>query len=150
MLDARIDWDDVRVLDLYAGSGALGLEAFSRGATSVSLVESDRQAIAAIRSNVAECGAAARVEARRVDDFLRTTRERFGLILADPPYGIAEPDLTGVIAGAVALLEEDGLVVLERAKRAPQTSWPAEVEVIVVKNYGDTRVEVARKAAPVG
>lgn len=147
MLDARMDLDDAAVLDLYAGSGALGLEALSRGARHVVFVESDRKAVAAIRANIATCDAGDRttLAGRSVADFLGGPRQPFDLILADPPYAIDDALLAHVLADVADLLTNDGLLVVERAKRAPQTSWPGGLDVVVTKNYGDTRIEVAAR-----
>lgn len=146
MLDARVDLDDVDVLDLYAGSGALGLEALSRGGRHAVFVESDRAALAAIRANVSTCGVGDRatIVGRPVADYL-TGGGRFDLIFADPPYAIDDDDLTKVLAQVTASLTDRGVVVLERGKRAPTTGWPDALEVIVAKNYGDTRVELAAR-----
>ncbi|MFW0790204.1 16S rRNA (guanine(966)-N(2))-methyltransferase RsmD [Gordonia sp. CPCC 205333] len=148
MLEARIELVDAAVLDLYAGSGALGLEALSRGAAHTVFVESDRKAVAAIRANIGTCGVGDRttLDTRSVLDFLSGSRPRFDLILADPPYGIDDDELTRTLIGLADLLAVDGLLVLERGKRSPQTRWPSGLAPIVAKNYGDTRVEVAARA----
>lgn len=147
MLDARMDLEDAAVLDLYAGSGALGLEAISRGARHAVFVEADRKALSAIRANIATCDAGDRTTlvGRSVVDFLAGPRQRFELILADPPYAIDDEELTAVLVDVVESLADDGLLVLERGKRSPATSWPQSVEVVVTKTYGDTRVEVAAR-----
>lgn len=152
MLDARIGVDGVDVLDLYAGSGALGLEALSRGGRQAVFVESDRKALAAVRANVSTCGVGDRatVVGRSVVDYLSGAQRPFDLIFADPPYAIDDAEVTKVLARLGDLLTEPGLVVFERAKRAPATTWPEALEAIVVKNYGDTRIEVAGRRAGVG
>jgi 16S rRNA (guanine966-N2)-methyltransferase len=111
-----------RVLDLFAGTGALGLEALSRGAAHVSFVERDPRAIAVIADNVARCGVGARAAViraavERVGDRLAGD---FDLILADPPYDIDDP--AALLAVFVPRLAPGGLLVLEHAKRraAPQ------------------------------
>jgi 16S rRNA (guanine966-N2)-methyltransferase len=107
-----------RVLDGYAGTGAVGIEARSRGASEVVFVERDRRAAALISENLAHCGvtsgcAIMRADIGRLPDPFGT--RRFDLILLDPPY--AEPDLDAVVARAGAWLAADGLLVLEHARR---------------------------------
>ncbi|MGV9712329.1 16S rRNA (guanine(966)-N(2))-methyltransferase RsmD [Gordonia sp. NPDC003424] len=151
ILEARTDLDAARVLDLYAGSGALGLEALSRGAATAVLVDSRRAATSAIVANARGCGVVDRVTAvtRPVAAFLSTPPTAgFGLILLDPPYDIADSEIAQTLSALAApeWLAADGIVVVERAVRAPETEWPDELEVLVTKNYGDTRVEVAARA----
>ncbi|WP_040524753.1 16S rRNA (guanine(966)-N(2))-methyltransferase RsmD [Gordonia effusa] len=148
MLDVRMDLDGASVLDLYAGSGALGLEAISRGAEHAVFVESDRKAAAAIRANIGVCGVGDRatVDARRVTDFLAGSRRSFDLVLADPPYAIDDDELAKVLLHLATSISEEGLVVLERGKRSAVTVWPEGLESLVIKIYGDTRVELAGRA----
>ncbi|MFW0796384.1 16S rRNA (guanine(966)-N(2))-methyltransferase RsmD [Gordonia sp. CPCC 205515] len=148
ILDARIEVDGTQVLDLYAGSGALGLEALSRGASSATLVDSRRAATSVITANVKTCGVGDRttVVTRTTAAFLATAPAApLDLIFLDPPYDLDVAEVTAALAelAAPAWLAPDGLIVLERAVRAPDTGWPTELEVLVSKNYGDTRVEVA-------
>ena len=98
-LESRDAVQGAHVMDLYAGSGALGLEAASRGAASVLLVESDRGAIGVIRANIADVGAAgARVQAGTVEAALdRTPTLAYDLVLADPPYDVDEDSLAAVL-----------------------------------------------------
>jgi 16S rRNA (guanine(966)-N(2))-methyltransferase RsmD len=110
-----------RVLDGYAGTGALGIEALSRGAASVTFVDRDTRAEALVADNLAHCGVAggyaiirASVE-RAIDDLRAATRDPFDLILLDPPYD-ARPD--AVLAASADLLAPGGLVVLEHARRS--------------------------------
>lgn len=107
-----------RVLDLYAGVGALGLEALSRGATSVVFVERRRQAAAAIRDNVEAFGLTERASLVGKDVWSALSRlaadlERFDIIFADPPYRSSEPEKLLRFLGEEALLASDGIVVIE-------------------------------------
>jgi 16S rRNA (guanine966-N2)-methyltransferase len=107
-----------RVLDGYAGTGAVGIEARSRGASEVVFVERDARAATLIEDNLAHCGvtsgcAIMRADIGRLPDPFGA--RRFDLILLDPPY--AEPDLEAVVARAGAWLAVDGLLVLEHARR---------------------------------
>jgi len=135
-----------RVLDLYAGSGALGLEAASRGAATADLVERSRPAAAKARENVARVERAmdrrglARVHAVAVDAFLHSAREAYDLVLLDPPYELGEEELSGTLALLVPHLGADALVVVERSRRSPEPAWPAALEPVRDRAYGDTAV----------
>ncbi|MGK2319834.1 16S rRNA (guanine(966)-N(2))-methyltransferase RsmD [Gordonia rhizosphera NBRC 16068] len=149
MLDARVELAETRVLDLYAGTGAFGLEAISRGAESAVLVDAARRATSVITANARECGVADRVSVitRPVEAYLAMpAADTFDVVFLDPPYDLDDAATTADLAGvADGWLADDGLVVLERAARASETSWPAGMTVLVHKNYGDTRVEVAAR-----
>jgi len=101
-----------RVVDLFAGSGALGLEAASRGATEVVLIDSDRQAVEALRDNVSSLGMVG-IQVLRGDalEFLRTDRRQFDVVFADPPF--AEADPPGLLAQAGSRLTPLGVVYVE-------------------------------------
>lgn len=146
-IEARMDLDGVRVLDLYAGSGALGLEALSRGAGAALLVESDRRAAAVLRGNIADLGlAAAQVRVGAVAQVLaQAATGEFDLVFADPPYDLptaaVEADL-GALA-AHGWLAEDALLLVERSARSAEISWPAGFAGRAPKRYGETRIESA-------
>jgi 16S rRNA (guanine966-N2)-methyltransferase len=134
------------VLDLYAGSGALGLEAASRGAELVLLVESNRKAVAVIRQNITTVGQpGVRVLA---DTVLRVLSGgppsgiRMDLVLIDPPYDVREEALTEVLTALVERewLASEAFVVVERSTRSPQPTWPKGLELSGEKRYGDTAV----------
>jgi 16S rRNA (guanine(966)-N(2))-methyltransferase RsmD len=111
--------DGAHVLDAFAGTGAIGLEAISRGAASVTFVERDPRAIAVLRANVDKCGVAGACRIVR-GDFLHTNSDWTGdanLVVMDPPYGIATLD--DVVARGVAAARADGRVVLEHSRRRP-------------------------------
>ena len=111
-----------RVLDGYAGTGAVGIEALSRGAASVTFVEQDRRAKALIGENLAHCGVAdgyAIIHANALRAFreLHAGGAVFDLILLDPPYADNDTQIASVLAESAAMLAPDGLVVLEHARR---------------------------------
>ncbi|MEV0028114.1 16S rRNA (guanine(966)-N(2))-methyltransferase RsmD [Nocardia sp. NPDC050793] len=146
-LDARMDLDGARVLDLYAGSGALGLEALSRGASYALLVESDRKAAAVVRGNIADLGLpGAELRVGPVAAVLaQGGAGRFDLVLSDPPYDV---DTAAVTADLVALadgawLHPDALIVVERSSRSPEIDWPAAFVAAKPRRYGETRLELA-------
>ncbi len=133
------------VLDLFAGSGALGIEALSRGAAAVRFVERDRAAVAMIERNLAKTKLSARVSQRDVFDFLRrpATTERFDIIFADPPYEKTENDeaFTALLLaseGLTASLEPEGIFILEKhpSEMLPETAW----RILRRKAYGATEV----------
>jgi len=145
MLDARFDLDGMSVLDLYAGSGALGIEAVSRGAADVTFVDSGRKAAATIGANVKACGIAssAIVLARSVSAYLSSPPERvFDLVFSDPPYDVDAQTIAADLGHLVSRLAEGALVVVERSTRSRGDIWPEGFEAVLDKSYGDTRVEV--------
>ncbi|MBM7229877.1 MULTISPECIES: 16S rRNA (guanine(966)-N(2))-methyltransferase RsmD [Dietzia] len=153
-IDSRVDLDGAAVLDLFAGSGALGLEALSRGADTAWFVEENPRAVACLKKNTAGASSSS--------PSLRTTVRRaalpaavegdcpvpggFHLVLADPPYErsavLDEPVLAALLEGG--WLAEDALVVWERSKRDPAVRWPAGYDVIFERTYGETTIEMAR------
>ena len=132
------------VLDLYAGSGALGLEAASRGAASVDLVEKAGPAAAVVRRNVAKVAkalggdAALRVHATSARAYLRGASGSFDLVFLDPPYDIGEGELTAVLESLAPLLDPAAAVVVERGARSPRPSLPTSLVPLRDKRYGDT------------
>ncbi|GAA3745374.1 16S rRNA (guanine(966)-N(2))-methyltransferase RsmD [Salinactinospora qingdaonensis] len=132
----------LRVLDLYAGSGALGLEALSRGAEHVLLVEAGRRAASVLRRNVAAVGlAGAEVAQERVERVLARSPqvEGYDLVFADPPYVTTEGEITVVLRALCdqGWLTPGALVVVERASRGPHVTWPAGYEPGRVRRYGE-------------
>ncbi|MET0236844.1 MAG: 16S rRNA (guanine(966)-N(2))-methyltransferase RsmD [Kibdelosporangium sp.] len=145
-IEAALDLDGARVLDLYAGSGALGLEALSRGAAAVTFVESDRTALNVLRSNIATLGLpGASVVSGRVQGFLAGEPSPCDLILADPPY--ADTDIDTVAAALSGWTAPDGLVIIERSVRSPAPAWPPSLRALKVRKYGDTALHWAEHHA---
>ncbi|MGG5258505.1 16S rRNA (guanine(966)-N(2))-methyltransferase RsmD [Phycicoccus avicenniae] len=148
-LDARGAVRGAHVLDLYAGSGALGLEAVSRGARSCLLVESDRRAAATITANVRALGLeAVRVRTSTVGAALAGEPgpdDVADLVLLDPPYDVGEDELAAVLGRlAAGWLAPDGLVVVERSSRSPEPAWPHGLERDgKPRRYGETTVWLA-------
>jgi 16S rRNA (guanine966-N2)-methyltransferase len=143
VLAIRGSLDGAAVADLYAGSGAVGLEALSRGAAEVLLVESDPRAAAVIRTNIAALGLAGAVlMTGSVERVLalgpgRATPRDF--VFADPPYVLADSELARVLT----LLREHGwlapgaLVAVERATRSAPLTWPSGYEPVRSRKYGE-------------
>jgi 16S rRNA (guanine966-N2)-methyltransferase len=134
-------FDGLRVLDLFAGSGALGLEALSRGAAFAEFVESNAKAAAVIRRNLADLGAAGTVTRTTAEKYVaRPPSEPFDLIFLDPPYALPTAEVAALVA---ALRQPDALFVVERSSRDPFT-WPEGVEGLRDKAYGETTVWYGR------
>ena len=155
-LDARDAIRGYRVLDLYAGSGAVGLEAASRGARVVTLVESGYAASQACRKNAAAVQKAApkggslivTVSNQAVQSFLAGTPDGFDLVFLDPPYDLADTELAANLAALAPLLDPDALVIVERSSRSPEPSWGPGLELERRKSYGDTTLWYASVPAP--
>lgn len=142
-----------RVADLYAGSGAVGLEALSRGAAHALLVEKDRKAVAVLRQNASALGLDGAVVLP--DDVARlvasappgSARAPYDLVFADPPYDVPDADVEAVLAGLAAhgWLADGGLVVVERARprRSEGFAWPEGYEPLKDRQYGETVLRTA-------
>jgi 16S rRNA (guanine966-N2)-methyltransferase len=142
---------DANVLDLYAGSGALGLEAASRGATRVVLVEQDRRTLEVLRRNVEVVGLpGVEVVAGEVGALLAGRGGRglsggpFDLVLADPPYATSAAEVDAMLSALVGHLATDAEVVVERARREPAPSWPDGFSAREPRRYGAAALHRAR------
>lgn len=148
-----------RVLDLYAGSGALGLEAASRGATYVVLVEAARPVVSVARRNVAtvRAGLAASLGDRPVDLAVRAEPVArvlagapdapYDVVLLDPPYDLADAALAADLAAlADGWLAPEAVVVVERSVRSPEPGWPPGLARFADRRYGETVVWLAEPA----
>lgn len=153
-LDARDAVHGARVLDLYAGSGALALEAVSRGAASAVLVEKNAAAAQVCRRNAAAVAAAARsasrhaphplpaidVRAAAVSSYLAGASGLFDVAFIDPPYDLNDPELLDVLTALVPLLAEDAVVCVERSARGPEPTLPVGLALERRKDYGETAI----------
>ena len=135
-----------RVLDLYAGTGALGIEALSRGAASAEFVESDPARCGYIRRAVEDLGFAdrSRIARGRVERVLRTIKARFDLVLADPPYGIDPWDMVMTSLVERETLEEGAVIVAEHAKTYEMADSYGGLNIWKRRRYGDTAVSIFR------
>lgn len=147
LLAARIDFAGLHVLDLYAGSGALGLEALSRGAASALFVESDAKAAAVITQNIASLGArGASVRRGSVAAVLAAGGARpVDLVLADPPYELDDAQVSDMLVAldAGGWTMPGTVAALERAASGPEIRWPDGWSGWSARRYGDTRIELA-------
>ncbi|HEV2342606.1 MAG TPA: 16S rRNA (guanine(966)-N(2))-methyltransferase RsmD [Actinocrinis sp.] len=142
----------LRVLDLYAGSGAVGLEALSRGASAALLVESDRVAARVVRANLDALGLpGGRISADRVERLAAAPcpDAAYDVAYLDPPYAMSAEELAAVL---VALSEHDwlvdgALVAVERASRAAPWVWPEGFDALRSRGYGEGTVWYGRRRA---
>ena len=138
--------DGARVLDLCAGSGALGLEAASRGAGEVVLVDSSRTAVAVCRANIRALGLrGVRATCAKATSFLAGPAfAPMDLVLIDPPYDLDEAGVAAMLAPLVRRrdpwLAPGAVVVLERSARSSEPAWPAGLRRFGERRYGETRV----------
>ncbi|WP_430593476.1 16S rRNA (guanine(966)-N(2))-methyltransferase RsmD [Humidisolicoccus flavus] len=147
-LDARDACDGATVLDLFAGSGALGLEALSRGASRAVLVESHRAAAAVATKNVASVAKmgvdGASVVAQDALRYLEGTGEMFSLVFLDPPYDFDNTALASVLQSLAAHVSDDAIILVERDRRSGEPPWPGGLVFDRSKQYGDTVLWWAR------
>ncbi len=149
IVTARRDLAGLAVLDLYAGSGALGLEALSRGAASVVFVESDQRSAAVIARNIETVGlAGAALRRGKVSAVLAGgTATPFDLVLADPPYGLDVAEAEAVLAALApqGWVCEGSVAVVERPASGAALNWPVGWSSWPARVYGDTRLELAER-----
>ena len=144
-----------RVLDLYAGSGAVGLEALSRGAADALLIEADGRAVRVIRDNAATLGlAGARVLAGPVDRVLARgpgADPPRDVVFADPPYATTDAELSAVLSALLAggWLGPAAVVAVERATRSGPQQWPAGYTADRARKYGEATLWYGRAAGAV-
>lgn len=145
LVESRLDLGGARVLDLFAGTGALGLEALSRGAAHATFVEQHAAAFAALRANAHRLGADARCTLLRTDALRLTLADPFDLILADPPYDL--PALPTLPDRLLPRLAPEGLLVVEHDARTDFGDHPA---LLTARRYGETHVSLLRAASGEG
>ena len=135
------------VLDLFAGSGSLGLEALSRGAQSVVFVENDRAAIAVLTDNVASVGLGGDVVTADVERFLERDRHTYTLVFVDPPYAFDDERVDRVLGLVEDRLAEDGRIIVHR--RAGGTEPKSDnLQCTGRRRYGDSEIWILEKEQP--
>lgn len=141
-LFASLGWrvEAAAVLDLFAGSGALGIEALSRGAATATFVEKDRRALAALRRNLDATGFDARVVAGTVMSFLAGASDRYDLVFVDPPYAMSLASVEGILASLAPLVRNGGTVVVHRRTGGPAPQAPEGLDPAGSKRYGDAEL----------
>ncbi len=144
-------WAGLRVLDLYAGSGAVGLEALSRGAAHALLVESDPRAARTVAANVATLGLpGAEVRRGRVERVAAhgLPGPAYDVVFADPPYDLTDDELRTVLADLRPAVADAAVVVVERATRGGAWTWPAGFEEVRSRRYGEATLWYGRATQP--
>ncbi|TFH57432.1 16S rRNA (guanine(966)-N(2))-methyltransferase RsmD [Glutamicibacter arilaitensis] len=149
-------WDilsGARVLDLFAGSGSLGVETASRGARQVVLVEKAPKAVSVCQQNAAMVNKVLKtdtvtVQRGSVDSVLDgyynavsgVPSKTFDVVLLDPPYPLTEEELAVTLEKISRILAEDATVIVERSGRSPEPTWPSAMEKFADKKYGETHL----------
>lgn len=149
-LEARFGVADEVVLDLFAGSGALGLEAASRGAAEVTLVDNNPRAVKTILDNakvVHEHPRIRVVEAKASVFVAGAQRNHYTMVLADPPYDLSDDAVAHMVEAFIPLLTQDAVVVVERHSDSAETAWPAGFETtgqrLKKRTFGIARFDMA-------
>jgi 16S rRNA (guanine966-N2)-methyltransferase len=150
-LDSQLDLEGARVLDLFAGSGAIGLEALSRGAAHALFVEHDARAVRAVRANVQALSARdAKIVTGKVTNVLAggNPGEPYHFVFADPPYPLTEVELENVLHALAGngWLATDAIVVIERSSRSPEPAWVEGITGERGRRYGETTLWYGRAA----
>ncbi|HEY4626916.1 MAG TPA: 16S rRNA (guanine(966)-N(2))-methyltransferase RsmD [Blastococcus sp.] len=147
-LGTLVDLEGAAVLDLYAGSGALGLEALSRGARTVVFVESSPKVLPVLRANLASVGLpGGRVLAGSVPTVVGgAPPTRFDVVLADPPYATPAEEVQDVLRALVAgdWLAPGAVVVVERSSREDAWEWPTPLDALRDRRYGEALLRYGR------
>jgi 16S rRNA (guanine966-N2)-methyltransferase len=150
-LDTLTTIDGSRFADLYAGSGAVGLEAASRGAQAVLLVESAARAARTLKENIAALGlqATCRLATAKVATVLATAPDApFDVVFADPPYAIDDDEVAAMLAELAdrGWLAPGAVLTVERSTRSPEPRWPEGVTVERARRYGESRLWYGRRS----
>jgi 16S rRNA (guanine966-N2)-methyltransferase len=141
--------NDISFLDLYAGSGAVALEAASRGAAPVWAVEAEKPVAGVIAQNQARTGLRVNIATRKVEAFLAASPpETFDIVWVDPPYAVPNSKLAAHLGRLIEgqWLRPCALVILERSSRDAPPSWPAEMREYARRGYGETTLYLATTA----
>ena len=144
MLASRLgSFDGLRVADLYAGSGALGLEALSRGAEHATFVEFERSALKAIEANVAALGAQDRTKLRSMSAAALPTGESFDLVFADPPYSPGSGTMVAAAVARARWLADGGWMAIE-SQRGDPIEAPADWQIDAERDTGRARLTLLK------
>ncbi|GIJ20087.1 16S rRNA (guanine(966)-N(2))-methyltransferase RsmD [Micromonospora lutea] len=151
-VEAEVDLDGARFADLYAGSGAVGLEALSRGAAHALLVESDPRAARVIRENLTalRVGSSARLVTGKVATVLAAGAEGdpYDVVFADPPYALPDDGIQAMLAALLdrGWLAPEALVVVERSSRSGPVEWVEGITGQRSRRYGETTLWYGRRS----
>lgn len=137
--------DAATVLDLYAGSGSLGLEALSRGASEATFVERNRAASELLRKNIERVGLGGRLRIADVSSFLASDKGLYDLVFVDPPYGNGDAEVCSVLEMVGRVLAPGGMIVLHRQQHSVVT-LPQFLRRVDERRYGDAVVTMMERA----
>jgi len=138
---------DAAVLDLYAGSGSLGLEALSRGATGVVFIEARKDAARVLGENIAAVGLGGDVVVIPVESWLGKAEGSFDVVFVDPPYDLPLPSVAAVLEQLTPLLSSGATVVVHRRSGSGEVVGPTGCEVLDRRRYGDAEITRLTKEA---
>ena len=152
-IEAHRSLHGASVLDLFAGSGALGLEAASRGASTVTLVDNSPQAVQAMRDNQKTVSQACSpspsirvIKSSALNFVQQSGGPVFDLVFLDPPYDYTTSSLNTLLEALVPVVVPGGWVLIERSVRTDPPQWPESLSALPAKTYGETVVYVAEKS----
>ena len=145
MIGPRVE--GASVLDLYAGSGSLGLEALSRGAAGAVFVEWRRDAARVLRRNIDVVGLGGEVVGGKVEDFLQRAEGAYDLAFVDPPYELPLPSVETVLVRLTRWLSDDALVIVHRRHGSGEITGPPGLTVVDRRRYGDAEITRLTKEA---
>jgi 16S rRNA (guanine966-N2)-methyltransferase len=128
------------VLDLFAGSGSLGLESLSRGAATAVFVERGREALEVLSRNLARVGLGGEIRREDVGRYLDRCRDRFDLVFVDPPYALSLASVEEVLRKIALLLDEGATMVVHRRVGEDPPAVPAGLRRVAERTYGDSRL----------
>ena len=140
----------ISFLDLYGGSGGVAIEASSRGAGPVRLVERDAKVATVARRNAEHVGASVQVTTSTVSGFLSGVADHpYDIVWLDPPYALADEELSAVVGAILdrGWLATDGLLVIERSSRTPDPVLPPALDDVWGRRYGETTIHYATRKA---
>ncbi|GGC52236.1 methyltransferase [Hoyosella rhizosphaerae] len=152
-LQARLDFADIRVLDLFAGSGALAIESLSRGAAHATFVENSGRAVSVIKTNLHLTRLTDRAVVTKEDvlHFVQKPAQHgFDLVFADPPYAVDDDTIEALLVGlgSNGWLSPEAFVVVERSARSSSPNWPTGFDDVLDRTYGETRISIGEFATP--
>lgn len=137
--------EGARVLDLYAGSGSLGIEALSRGASEATMIEENREAVQVIRSNLAACGFDASIVRGVLPGAMSRITGVYDLVFVDPPYRLSLASVQDVVDHLIPFLADGATVVVHRRKGEGIIQPGEGLEIEDVRTYGDSEIVRIRK-----
>ena len=141
----QFSFKDSDVLDLFAGSGSMGIEALSRGANYVTFIDNSKECIEKIKYNLIDIDSNYSVLNLNVSNYLVENKSQFNVIFYDPPFSYESEIVNKDISQLSNNLDEEGFIVIHRHSNSPSTVYPKDVELYKEKKYGQSKVLILRK-----